>query len=833
MKIGKTFYLVLFILCLGVFQQNAYCANYDIQPTPEDFNRSLQEKLDTELTQKINDVISICNNRKSLVPPDVQRFCAKESGFSIFNQNATQQTFELHTPFMINDTAAFNNTTILVGDNGNIFSNHGQGLPWLPRQSGTVQNLNFVFVMKGTPEIIFAGGDNNILLRSDAASAGDVWFDANWNPAPALSQDITAVAPTPVNLYGAAFGNNTIVLVGSGGEVSISSDSGAIWTSKISNVTNNLNAVAFGNGKFVAVGDWGDVTVSTDNGATWTAGDFGTSHSFTSFRGVTFGKGLFVATGDNGAVLSSPNGITWTERASGTTNHLNKISFDNVSGEFITAGVGGAMVTSSDGITWTSLNKGISHAMLSVVYANNKYVAVGGVGTILTSPTGAVWTSMASGTTDGLAGVAYGNGLFVAVGGVGYPAAGTILTSPTGISWTKRTSNASNVLADVAFGNGSFAAVGMGGVIVTSTNGINWTSRTSGLTGKITGISYGNGKFVAVAESGDILTSPGGALWTKRTKTGTGYFYGVTFGNGLFVAVGSDNNSNGVIFTSPDGIKWTQRTPGIPNFLVGAAYGNNTYMAVGQSGAVLYSYDGITWSPAGSATSNWLYRTAFGSTSFVAVGYYGTIVQTNNVVDNITVTSPNSAEIWTAGQKKNITWTYAGDPGTEVNIILMKGGQRDRTIRANMPIGTNGTGTYSWTIPATLTAGYDYAIKVVSSTKAGSNDTSNYSFTIKKAPGTITVATPNGGQSWTRGTAHAINWTYTGNPGANVNIQLYKGGVFHSVIKTSVSKGTGGTGSYSWTIPSSLPAGTDYKVRIVSAAYPGISDTSDVNLILK
>ena len=40
---------------------------------------------------------------------------------------------------------------------------------------------------------------------------------------------------------------------------------------------------------------------------------------------------------------------------------------------------------------------------------------------------------------------------------------------------------------------------------------------------------------------------------------------------------------------------------------------------------------------------------------------------------------------------------------------------------------------------------------------------------------TITVTSPNGGETWQRGTSHTVTWSYTGSPGSNVKITLLKG----------------------------------------------------------
>jgi hypothetical protein len=94
--------------------------------------------------------------------------------------------------------------------------------------------------------------------------------------------------------------------------------------------------------------------------------------------------------------------------------------------------------------------------------------------------------------------------------------------------------------------------------------------------------------------------------------------------------------------------------------------------------------------------------------------------------------------------------------------------------------------------------------------------------------GTLTVASPNGGQNWVRGTAHTITWTSTGSPGANVKIELLKAGVSVGVVSSS----TANDGSYGWTISSTQTLGTDYKIRITSTSITSITDSSNNNFAI-
>ena len=88
----------------------------------------------------------------------------------------------------------------------------------------------------------------------------------------------------------------------------------------------------------------------------------------------------------------------------------------------------------------------------------------------------------------------------------------------------------------------------------------------------------------------------------------------------------------------------------------------------------------------------------------------------------------------------------------------------------------------------------------------------------------IRIVSPNGGENWKHGTTHTISWTKTGNPGANVRIQLYRGS---SLVKT-ISSSTPNDGSFSWSIPSAQAIGNDYKIKITSTngAYNDWSDSN-------
>jgi hypothetical protein len=160
--------------------------------------------------------------------------------------------------------------------------------------------------------------------------------------------------------------------------------------------------------------------------------------------------GFFTAVGDSGTILTSPDGIIWTNQTSGTIKNLNAVASGNLFGggsihgvKTVVVGDSGIVLTSSDSCkTWNSQTSGTTNALWGIFCLSDDlngrwlfYATVGEKGTILTSYTnttyptyslpGVVWTPQTSGTTRNLYGVSWGYlDSIVAVGD-----SGTVLTS--------------------------------------------------------------------------------------------------------------------------------------------------------------------------------------------------------------------------------------------------------------------------------------------------------------------------------------------------------------------------------------------------------------------
>ncbi|MES0491858.1 MAG: Ser-Thr-rich GPI-anchored membrane family protein [Leptospirales bacterium] len=181
------------------------------------------------------------------------------------------------------------------------------------------------------------------------------------------------------------------------------------------------------------------------------------------------------------------------------------------------------------------------------------------------------------------------------------------------------------------------------------------------------------------------------------------------------------------------------------------------------------------------------------------------------LVNTLVVTAPNTGLIYETGDSVPITWTSGSgaDFSGNVKIELLKSNVFDSTIIASTP----NDGTYNWTIPGTQATDItNYKIRITDVFDGAGvdlTDDSDLAFSIGK----LNIISPNtAGIKYQVGSSQTITWNYDLGVGANVKIELYKGGVFNSTISAT----TANDGSFSWPIPGAQAEGTNYKVVITS-----------------
>ena len=301
-------------------------------------------------------------------------------------------------------------------------------------------------------------------------------------------------------------GSHFVIVSGSTDQATTSPD-GVTWTLQTLPTTTSQNwySVAYGANTFVTVAyNTNIAAASTDGGATWTPHTLPTTDEWQT---VTYGGGKFVAIvqGQFGTpsttAATSPDGITWTQQTLATTTYnefWQQIAYGN--GLFVVISVGSsnpgpgfeyfsdAILTSPDGITWTARTLPVSNYWISITYGAGVFVIVsgGGSGTsdvVLASSDGTTWTQHTLPATLSWRSVAFGNSTFVAVATPINPGDTALAaTSSDGSTWTIRNMP---LLADyvgwysVGYGANIFvAATAYANNAATSSDGITWTAQT-------------------------------------------------------------------------------------------------------------------------------------------------------------------------------------------------------------------------------------------------------------------------------------------------------------------------------------------------------------------
>jgi hypothetical protein len=270
---------------------------------------------------------------------------------------------------------------------------------------------------------------------------------------------------------------------------------------------------------------------------------------------------------------------------------------------------------------------------------------------------------------------------------------------------------------------------------------------------------------------------------------------------------------------SADTVKWTYT--GNPGNYVTLTLYDSTGPYSTSSQIYSLSSQMCIWNIPLTVPSSSLYRLKIASTTDTSVYDFSDPFTITKLPATMTLTTPSASTSWNTGTTYSIYWTYTGNPGTSVNLSLWDSSSSLRilTIANSTPVTG---GTCSWAIPPTIFSG-NYRIKI---TSMQDSSIASYSslFRITNIPTTISVIKPDSTSQWNAGSQYVINWTSTGSPGTFVNISLYND---TSLVSAIASSSTSAGGMYQWTVPSTLPGGSRYRIKIASNAYPTIADYSD------
>ncbi|MCP4713395.1 MAG: hypothetical protein GY869_32600, partial [Planctomycetes bacterium] len=180
-------------------------------------------------------------------------------------------------------------------------------------------------------------------------------------------------------------------------------------------------------------------------------------------------------------------------------------------------------------------------------------------------------------------------------------------------------------------------------------------------------------------------------------------------------------------------------------------------------------------------------------------------------VPAVTVTSPNGGEVWGIDTSQDITWTSVGAVG-DIKIELSTD---NGTSWSTIVTSTANDGSYNWTVQGSPSGNCLLRVGEIDGTPSDVNDAV---FSVIQP--TVTVTSPNGGETWDIDTSHPITWTSYGTAG-NVKIDY---STDNGTTWTAVTASTADDGSYNWTVPHAPSGNCLIRVGEIDGIPSDISD---------
>ena len=482
-------------------------------------------------------------------------------------------------------------------------------------------------------------------------------------------------------LQAVTFLGGRLITTGENG-TAIYSDDGASFVLTNLNTDNWLVGVAASSNLAVAVGDNAAVYTSP-NGAAWhlQAPPPGVGSDW--LLSVAYGAGQFVAVGEQGYVATSANGTNWTQRSSGLSDDLYRVTWLSsspatnalsTSGFWAVSSGGHAIYSTNGGVAWHAVTMSSSTNILYAIAGNDSTRLLAGDQTIRLGTTDAygavVWPRQEGAGALNAPTWLYYSALWDSVGSSYWLAgdAGMLVQGVAtngGWAWQTPYDSVYDWLWDVTVADGLYVAVGDHARVMTSSDGVDWSVESFSLTNSVTesntvffSVGGTTNLLLTVGTKGSLAASPArytavvttnqdlsrvtnlvsslGVLWQCLPAPTTNDLHGLAvLSNKYFFAVGGD----GAILTTTNATNWTSAASSVTTYLSSIETWSNGLVVVGDQGTILTSGNGVSWTKRTSATTNWLYRVRCLGGKLVAVGENGVILVSSNGINWASMTS--------------------------------------------------------------------------------------------------------------------------------------------------------------------------------------------------
>ncbi len=145
--------------------------------------------------------------------------------------------------------------------------------------------------------------------------------------------------------------------------------------------------------------------------------------------------------------------------------------------------------------------------------------------------------------------------------------------------------------------------------------------------------------------------------------------------------------------------------------------------------------------------------------------------------------------------------------------------------------GGSYTYNFSWTAPST--AGTYYLKGMATAGTGNKNDWNSMTpvtITVNPPPGTISITKPVTAESWCQNSNQTITWNYSNITNVKIELSSDGGTTFNTLVTASTPADAK---TYSYYVPSSLIAGTQYRARVSDASNSNVKSVSPTNFTVR